>query len=42
MDDRWEQIGSSARDINSFLRSLDFSAFNLENRPELARRIKEL
>jgi hypothetical protein len=41
-DDRWKQLGSSYRDINSFLRLLDFSALNLENRPELVRRINEL
>jgi hypothetical protein len=41
-DDRWQQVGPGYPDINAFLRSVDFSPFNLQNRPQLVRRIKEL
>jgi hypothetical protein len=42
-DDRWRQIGGGYQDVNVFLRPVDFSAFNLqEKRPELVRRIKDL
>lgn len=42
-EERWRQLGPGYADINAFLRSIDFSAFNLqEKRPELVQRIKAL
>jgi hypothetical protein len=42
-EERWRQLGPGCADINTFLRSVDFSAFNVQDkRPELVRRIKEL
>jgi hypothetical protein len=42
-DERWRQVGPGYDDVNHFLRSVDFSAFNLqEKRPLLVRRIKAL
>lgn len=40
--DRWESVGAGYSDVNEFLRSIDLSAFNLSEKKELHRRIKEL
>ncbi len=41
--ERWQQVGPGYTDVNTFLRSIDLSPFNLgKNRPRLHKRIKEL
>jgi hypothetical protein len=41
--DRWRHVGPGFTHINAFLRSVDFSRFNVQDtRPALVRRIKEL
>jgi 16S rRNA G966 N2-methylase RsmD len=41
--DRWQKVGAGYTDVNTFLRSIDLSPFNLgDNRPKLHKRIKEL
>jgi phage N-6-adenine-methyltransferase len=42
-DGAWRDVGPGFSDINTFLRSIDLSAFNIgDNRPDLVKRIKEL
>ena len=40
--DDWRQVGPGFADVNVFLRSIDLSAFNLEDKARLHKRIKEL
>lgn len=41
-DDDWRKVGPGFEDVNAFLRSIDLSAFNLENKKRLHKRIKDL
>lgn len=40
--DNWRTVGPGFKDINEFLRSIDLSAFNIQNKEKLHKRIKEL
>ena len=40
--DRWQQVGPGYDDVNEFLRSVDLSAFNISDKKNLHKRIKEL
>lgn len=40
--DRWTKVGPGYRDVNEFLRSVDLSAFRIDDKKKLHRRIKEL